>query len=99
MLLRHCVSSTTTPAIRRFLRASLRAEGYDVIEQETGDGAPRISNVEATLAPASFTHVSMKAITPRLEGGEPVDRLLVTASASSLQAGVNPSAQLTSELS
>lgn len=30
------------PAIRRFLRASLRAEGYDVIEQETGDGAPRI---------------------------------------------------------
>ena len=27
------------PAIRRFLRTSLRAEGYDVIEEETGEAA------------------------------------------------------------
>src|ERR1700727_2686241 len=27
------------PAIRRFLRTSLRAEGYDVVEEETGEAA------------------------------------------------------------
>src|SRR5579863_629144 len=27
------------PAIRRFLRTSLRAEGYDVIEEDTGEAA------------------------------------------------------------
>jgi two-component system KDP operon response regulator KdpE len=27
------------PAIRRFLRTSLRAEGYEVIEEETGEAA------------------------------------------------------------
>jgi predicted TPR repeat methyltransferase len=48
----------------------------------TGRFCHRVSYMEATLAAAGLSDASAEAIIPRLECGEPVDGLLVTARAS-----------------